>query len=195
MNDPTREALPEEDLRPVLEAILIVSPTPVTVEALSEATGVDAALVEETLTRLENDFNGGGEQPQRGFTLRQVEGGWRFYSRAEYAPWVGRFVTGEHMATLSQAALETLAVIAYRQPVTRSQVSAVRGVNVDGVVRTLLARGLVEEEGVGGGGAGLLHTTDLFLEKMGLESLGDLPPLAPHMADPSEAGALAEELL
>lgn len=195
MNDPTGEVLLEGDLRPALEAILIVSPSPVTAEALSEATGEDVALVEKTLVQLAQDFDGEQGEPRRGFELRQVEGGWRFYSRAEFAAWVGRFVTGDHMATLSQAALETLAVIAYRQPTTRSQVSAVRGVNVDGVVRTLLARGLVEEEGVGGGGAGLLHTTALFLEKMGLESLEDLPPLAPHMADPSEAEALAEELL
>lgn len=188
------EPLEERDLAPALEAILMVAVDPVHPAALSEATGCELALVEETLHNLRRDYDGGDGSVRRGFELREVGGAWRLYSRPTWAPWVGKFVLGDHMATLSQAALETLAVIAYKQPVTRSQVGAVRGVSVDGVVRTLVARGLVEESGETAAGAGLLRTTTLFLEKMGLSSLGELPPLGPHVAGPSEAVQIASEL-
>ncbi|MDQ4086356.1 MAG: SMC-Scp complex subunit ScpB, partial [Actinomycetota bacterium] len=123
----------------------------------------------------------------RGFDLREVGGGWRFYTRAEYAPVVERFVLEGQQARLTQAALETLAVVAYRQPVSRARVSAIRGVNVDGVMRTLVTRGLVEEAGSDTEtGAVLYRTTSYFLERMGLRSLDALPdiaPLLPDMAD------------
>ena len=118
----------------------------------------------------------------RGMELRRVAGGWRLYSRTDFAPWVRRFVQEGQTAKLSQAALETLAVIAYRQPISRARVSSIRGVNVDGVVRTLRTRGLVvEAQEPGESGATLFETTPLFLERIGLESLADLPPIAPHL--------------
>ncbi|MGA5704443.1 SMC-Scp complex subunit ScpB [Peterkaempfera bronchialis] len=129
----------------------------------------------------------------RGFDLRPVAGGWRFYSRAGCAPAVDRFVLDGQQARLTQAALETLAVVAYRQPVSRSRVSAVRGVNCDGVMRTLVQRGLVEEMGTEPEtGAILYRTTHYFLERMGLRGLDELPELAPFLpeADDVEAESL-----
>ena len=121
---------------------------------------------------------------QRGFDLREVAGGWRFYTRAECAPVVERFVSDGQEVRLTQAALETLAVVAYRQPVSRARVSAVRGVNCDGVMRTLVLRGLVEEAGSDTEtGATLFQTTSYFLERLGMASLADLPDLAPFLPD------------
>ena len=120
----------------------------------------------------------------RGFDLREVGGGWRYYARVEAAPYVERFVLDGQQARLTQAALETLAVVAYKQPVSRARVSAIRGVNVDGVVRTLVARGLVEEAGADTESqATLYRTTSYFLERMGMQSLDDLPELAPYLPD------------
>jgi segregation and condensation protein B len=119
--------------------------------------------------------------------LRQVAGGWRLYTRADCAPYVERFVLDGQQARLTQAALETLAVIAYRQPVTRQRVSAVRGVNVDGVVRTLVARGLVVEAGPDEEtGATRYRTTNYLLERLGLQSLDELPSLAPLLPELDE---------
>ncbi len=119
-----------------------------------------------------------------GIDLREYSGGWRFYTRDVYAPIVERFVMDGTQTRLSKAALETLAVVAYRQPVTRARISAVRGVNVDGVVRTLLARGMIEEEGADADTGGTLYrTTEMFLERMGLASLEDLPSLGPLLPD------------
>ena len=130
---------------------------------------------------------------RRGFELREVGGGWRFYSRPALAPVVQRFVLDGQTARLTQAALETLAVIAYRQPVSRARVSAVRGVNVDGVVRTLTTRGLVTEVGTDETtGATLYGTTTTFLERMGLGSLDELPALAPYLPDADVLDELAE---
>lgn len=118
----------------------------------------------------------------RGFELRKVGGGWRFYSRSEFAPVVQAFVLEGQTSRLSQAAMETLAVVAYRQPVTRARVSAIRGVNVDGVIRTLVARGLVAEvDRDPVSGALLYATTPYFLEKLGLDSLEELPQISPHL--------------
>ena len=135
----------------------------------------------------------------RGFDLREVAGGWRFYTRSEFAPVVEKFVRDGQEVRLTQAALETLAVVAYRQPVGRAQVSAVRGVNCDGVMRTLSLRGLVEEAGTDQEtGAILFRTTSYFLERLGLASLDQLPELAPFLPDqlddepeagPSRAGS------
>jgi segregation and condensation protein B len=119
-----------------------------------------------------------------GFELREVAGGWRFYTREDYAPLVERFVSDGQEVRLTQAALETLAVVAYRQPVSRSRVSAVRGVNCDGVMRTLVLRGLVEEAGTDSEtGAILYRTTGYFLERLGLPSLDELPDLAPFLPE------------
>ncbi|WP_230210786.1 SMC-Scp complex subunit ScpB [Streptomyces kaniharaensis] len=126
----------------------------------------------------------------RGFDLRQVAGGWRFYSRAACSPAVDRFVLDGQQARLTQAALETLAVVAYRQPVSRSRVSAVRGVNCDGVMRTLVQRGLVEEAGSEPEtGAILYRTTNYFLERMGLRGLDELPELAPFLPEVDDVEA------
>jgi segregation and condensation protein B len=120
----------------------------------------------------------------RGFDLREVAGGWRLYTRDEYAPLVERFVRDGQEVRLTQAALETLSVVAYRQPVSRARVSAVRGVNCDGVMRTLVLRGLVEESGTDtDSGAILYRTTGFFLERLGIASLDDLPDLAPFLPD------------
>jgi segregation and condensation protein B len=122
-----------------------------------------------------------------GFDLRRAAGGWRLYTRPEYAPYVERFVLDGQSVRLTQASLETLAVVAYKQPVTRSRVSAIRGVNCDGVMRTLVTRGLIEECGIEGEtGAYLYRTTPLFLEKLGLNSVDQLPPLAPFLPDDVE---------
>jgi segregation and condensation protein B len=130
------------------------------------------------------------DETGRGFELRRIGGGWRYYTREEHAAVVARQVTEGQQARLSQAALETLSVIAYSQPVSRGRVSAVRGVNVDGVIRTLLARGLIAEAGRDEeSGAALFATTGYFLERMGLVSLDDLPPLAPHLPDVAELEA------
>ena len=132
------------------------------------------------MRRLAADYTATG----RGFELREIAGGWRLYTRAECAPIVERFVLDGQHARLSQAALETLAVVAYRQPVSRSRVSAVRGVNCDGVMRTLTMRGLVEEAGVDvETGATLYRTSSFFLERLGMSSLEELPPLAPFLPD------------
>jgi segregation and condensation protein B len=121
---------------------------------------------------------------QRGIDLRKVGGGWRFYTRDKFAPYVEKLLLDGQRARLTRAALETLAVIAYRQPVTRQRVAAVRGVNVDGVIRTLLARGLIEETGTDHDTGGFLfRTTELFLERIGLSSLDDLPPIAPLLPE------------
>jgi segregation and condensation protein B len=120
----------------------------------------------------------------RGFDLRRAAGGWRFYTRADYSSYVEKFVLDGQQMRLTQASLETLAVIAYKQPVSRSRVSAIRGVNCDGVIRTLITRGMIEECGTDpDSGAHLYRTTTLFLEKLGLDSVEQLPPLAPFLPD------------
>ncbi len=177
-------------LAAALEAVLMVVDEPVTELALATALELPVDTVREQLVALEAGYTAS----ERGFTLRQIAGGWRFYSRAELAPVVEKFVLDGQQAKLTQASLETLAVIAYRQPVSRSRVSAVRGVNVDGVVRTLVSRGLVEEVAdPGDGGAALYATTPYFLQRMGLDSLDDLPALAPYLPDADVIDELVEE--
>lgn len=165
--------------RAALEAVLMVADEPISAIRLAAVLGLPTGEVEDVLAELAEEYRA----QLRGFELRQVADGWRFYSAAPYADVVGRFVLDGQTARLTQAALETLAVIAYRQPVTRGQVSAVRGVNVDSVVRTLGARGLVHEVGTEPSGAVLYATTPYFLERMGLTSLDELPPLAPYLPD------------
>jgi segregation and condensation protein B len=167
-------------LHTALEAILMVVDEPVGEVLLAQVTERPTDEVAAALRELAAEYDAAG----RGFELREVAGGWRFYSRASCAAYVERFVLDGQQARLTQAALETLAVIAYRQPVSRARVSAVRGVNVDGVVRTLLARGLVEEAGADGeSGATLYRTTTYFLERLGLRSLDELPELAPFLPE------------
>lgn len=176
--------------RSALEAVLMVVEEPVTELELASALELPVEDVRGHLLALEEDY----AAAQRGFTLRNVAGGWRMYSRPDYAPVVERFILDGQQAKLTQASLETLAVIAYRQPVSRSRVSAVRGVNVDGVVRTLLSRGLIEEvEDTGESGATLYRTTTYFLQRMGLSSLDELPPLAPYLPDADVIDELIEE--
>ncbi|MCL3862038.1 SMC-Scp complex subunit ScpB [Actinotalea sp. K2] len=165
-----------------VEAVLMVADEPVPAVQLASVLGLPTDQVEEILERLAAEYRGAQGRP-RGFVLRNAGQGWRFYSAPAHADVVGRFVLDGQTARLTQAALETLAVIAYRQPVTRGQVSAVRGVNVDSVVRTLAARGLVGEVGTEPSGAVLYATTSYFLERMGLTSLDELPPLAPYLPD------------
>lgn len=167
-------------LRAAIEAVLLVVDAPVDATTLAQVCERPRAEVEATLEELAEEYAAEG----RGIALREVAGGWRFYTREECAAVVERFVRDGQQTRLTQAALETLAVVAYRQPVSRSRVSAVRGVNVDGVMRTLLTRGLVEEAGTEQeSGAVLYRTTNLFLEKLGLNSLSELPELAPLLPD------------
>jgi segregation and condensation protein B len=167
---------PLPPLRQCLEAILLVVEEPVAEVVLAQITERPRDEVAAVLQELSREYT----EQQRGFDLRQVAGGWRFYTRASCAPLVEKFVLDGQQARLSTPALETLAVVAYRQPVSRSRISAVRGVNCDGVMRTLLTRGLVEEAGADAeSGAILYRTTTYFLERMGMQSLDELPELAP----------------
>lgn len=167
-----------------LEAVLMVADEPIPALRLATVMALPTARVQQLLVELAAEYRGERGGRPRGFELREVGGGWRMYSGTAYADVVGRFVIDGQTARLTQAALETLAVIAYRQPVTRGQVSGVRGVNVDGVVRTLTARGLVREDGTdASSGAVLYRTTGYFLERMGLTDLDELPPLAPYLPD------------
>jgi len=177
-----------DTLAPALEALLMLATEPMTAAELAQATGEPEADVEQALAGLARFY----EETGRGFELRHLGGGWRYYTRSEHAELIASWLLEGQRGTLSQAALETLAVVAYLQPISRGRVSSVRGVNVDGVMRTLTARDLVaevarDEET----GARLFGTTAYFLERMGLNSLDELPPLAPHLPD---AGALEAEL-
>ncbi len=167
-------------LRASLEAIMLVADEPVSEVVIAQVLERPRAEVAGALRDLAATYAG----EQRGFDLREVAGGWRYYTREECAPVVERFVSDGQEVRLTQAALETLAVVAYRQPVSRARISAVRGVNCDGVIRTLVLRGLVEEVGTDPEtGAILFATTGYFLERLGLASLEDLPDLAPFLPD------------
>lgn len=170
----------EAALAAALEALLLVVDAPTDEPTLAAALDQPVERVRPALHGLAAAY---GTQA-RGLDLRRTGEGWRFYTRETYAPYVERLLLDGQRARLTRAALETLAVVAYRQPVTRARVSAVRGVNCDGVLRTLLTRGLVQEAGVDENTQGtLFRTTELFLERLGLSSLEDLPPLAPLLPD------------
>lgn len=174
--DLTPEPLDDDEFRSALEAMLLIVDAPAPVELLADALRDSPARVERALLAMSAELSARAS----GIDLRFVGDGWRFYTRSEYAPYVERMLLDGARSKLTRAALETLAVVAYRQPVTRTRVSAVRGVNVDGVMRTLLARGLIAEAGVDPETNGTQYrTTELFLERIGLASLTDLPPLAP----------------
>lgn len=196
------EAIPG-GVKSAIEAILAVAEAPVSVKELSAALIVSDRAVEHALDQLYREYNGEesgyGEDENRvapeprGFQLRNIAGGWKLYARDDFAPWVARFVTRSKSATLSKPAYETLAVIAYRQPVTRARVASIRGVNADAAIRQLLQRQLIREAGrEAGTGATLYETTELLLAKLGLNSLEELPALAPFLPDDTEAAVLAE---
>ena len=167
-------------LRASLEAILLVADEPVPEVLLAQVLELPRGEVAAGLRALAAEYTADG----RGFDLREIAGGWRFYTREDCAPLVERFVRDGQEVRLTQAALETLAVIAYRQPVSRARVSAVRGVNCDGVIRTLVLRGLVEDSGTDPEtGAILYRTTGYFLERLGMASLDELPDLAPFLPE------------
>lgn len=196
------EAIPG-GVKSAIEAILAVAEAPVSVKELSAALIVNERAVEHALDQLYREYNGEesgyGENENRvapeprGFQLRNIAGGWKLYARDDFAPWVARFVTRSKSATLSKPAYETLAVIAYQQPVTRARVASIRGVNADAAIRQLLQRQLIREAGrEAGSGATLYETTELLLAKLGLNSLEELPALAPFLPDDTEAAVLAE---
>lgn len=171
-----------------IEALLMLATEPMPAAELAQAVGEPTAVVEECLAELVAFY----EETGRGFELRNVGNGWRYYTRREHADVIAGWLLEGQRGTLSQAALETLAVVAYLQPISRGRVSAVRGVNVDGVMRTLATRDLIEEVGRDEvSGARLYATTSYFLERMGLTNLAQLPALAPHLPD---ASALEAEL-
>ncbi|MFK0008644.1 SMC-Scp complex subunit ScpB [Paenarthrobacter sp. NPDC090520] len=189
------EALPG-GAKAALEAVLMVIDEPATAEELAAGLNVTVAVVDDLLQEIRREYSGytvkapdvdadgfaAASNAPRGFELRNIAGGWRIYSRPDFAHIVGRFVLEGQTTRLTQAALETLAVIAYRQPVSRARVSAIRGVNVDSVVRTLTQRGLIEDAGNDPeSGAILYRTTSYFLERMGIGSVADLPQLSPHL--------------
>ena len=180
---PSRSAGDPPPLRPALEAVLMVADQPLDGLTLAQAVGHPPPDVDAALHELAAAYTA----ESRGFDLRYVAGGWRFYTRESLASVVERFVVDGQQARLTQAALETLAVVAYRQPVSRGRVSAIRGVSVDGVMRTLVSRGLVEESGQDPDtGAMLYRTTSYFLERMGLSGLDALPDLAPFLPDSTD---------
>lgn len=175
------------DVARELEAVLMVADTPQSAVELASALDVPVSDVTAAIHSLVADFNGEHEGPQRGFELRDVGGGWRLYVRADYDPIVAKVIQDQTPAKLSTAAMETLAVIAYKQPVTRGQVSSIRAVNVDSVIRTLLNRGLIREAHTDPEtGAIFYATTDLLLTELGIESLEQLPPLSPLLDDGHE---------
>lgn len=187
----TDQELPAPSLGAALEALLIVAVEPQSTVELAEATRHPVDEVEARLKELAQEY----AAQERGFALREVAGGWRYYTSESCSGMVERWVLDGQQARLTQAALETLAVIAYRQPVSRARISAVRGVNVDGVLRTLQSRGLIEEAGTDPSSQAILfRTTPYFLERMGIASLEDLPDLAEHLPDLAELEAVIESV-
>ena len=180
-----------DEIRGAIEALLLVAEVPLSTELLSEVVDLPVADVERTLHSISDDLNARSS----GIELARVGDGWRYLTRAKYAPHVERMLTDASRSKLTRAALETLAVVAYRQPVTRARVGAVRGVNVDGVMRSLLARGLIAEAGSDDQThATTYRTTELFLERLGLSSLEELPPIAPLLPETDVIDELNESL-
>jgi segregation and condensation protein B len=165
----------QDESRRALEAIIMVADHPADPAVLAQLVELSPAAVEEILVQVAESY----EQENRGFRLVKVAGGWRYQSHEDCSAYVEQFVLTGQTARLSAAALETLAIVAYKQPTSRAQVAAIRGVNVDGVMRTLQQRGYIDETGrdVGPGQASLFGTTALFLERLGLNSLDELPSL------------------
>lgn len=177
-------ALSEQELRGAVEAILMITDAPISLLAIAAALETPVNLVRTMVQQLQADYNGENGTSQRGFELREVGGGWRVFVRQDFDWAVRMFVANESPSKLSQAALETLAVIAYKQPVSRGQVASIRAVNVDSVVKTLLSRGLITELFTDSEtGAINYGTTSLMLELLGINSLDDLPMISPYLPD------------
>lgn len=172
------------DVERALEAILLVADEPLGVVSLATALGVPVPAVRQSIERLVADYDGEAGGPRRGFELREVGGGWRLYVRADHDEVVRDFVLTQNPTRLSQAALETLSVIAYKQPISRGAIASIRAVNVDSVVRTLLGRGLITEAFTDAE-TGAIHyaTTDLLLTQLGINSIDELPPISPLLTD------------
>ena len=182
--DELTPVVPEDSLSAAIEALLMVADQPLSLLALAQATGNPLDRVRVAVEALRADYAGEADGPVRGFELREVGGGWRVYARSDFDDIVRSMLHDDSPQRLSQQALETLAVIAYKQPVTRSQVSAVRAVNVDSVMRTLVARGLITEHSTDPEtGAIFYETTPLLLEYLGIDSLEQLPPISPLLDD------------
>ena len=173
-------AVTDEELAPALEAILMITDAPVSLVALATALERPVNIIRVAVNALKESYDG----QNRGFELREVGGGWRIYVRQEFDWAVRMFIANENPTKLSQAALETLAVIAYKQPISRGQVASIRAVNVDSVVKTLLNRGLITELYTDSE-TGAVHfgTTDLMLELLGINSLDELPRISPYLPD------------
>lgn len=185
---PEQLELSAEDVKPAMEAILMATDQPLHSADFARVLDCPVTEADRLLTELADEY----DAQHRGFELRRTARGWQFASRAEFEGVVSRFVTDGQTARLSQAALEALAIIAYKQPVTRAQVAAIRGVNSDGVIRSLSVRGLIREAGTDPESkATLLATSGLFLDYMGIESLAQLPPLAPFL--PAQSAANSDE--
>ncbi|MHC5796677.1 SMC-Scp complex subunit ScpB [Lacisediminihabitans sp. FW035] len=179
------------DVERGIEAILMIADEPQTLVSLATALGVPVAAVRQSIERLVADYDGHeGASIRRGFELREVGGGWRIYVRGEYDDVVRDFVLTQNPTRLSQAALETLAVIAYKQPISRGAIASIRAVNVDSVVRTLLGRGLITEAFTDSE-TGAIHyaTTDLTLAQLGINSIDELPAISPLLSDGSDGFA------
>jgi segregation and condensation protein B len=175
------------DIERSIEAILVVADEPQSLVSLATALNAPVPAVRQSIERLVADYNGESDGPRRGFELREVGGGWRLYVRADHDELVRDFVLTQNPSKLSQAALETLAVIAYKQPISRGSIASIRAVNVDSVVRTLLGRGLITEAFTDGE-TGAIHyaTTDLLLSQLGINSLDELPLISPLLEDGAE---------
>jgi len=194
MSDPTQPDQDKiDDTRRAIEAILLVSDQPVEPSVLAQLLETPLETIENICEELSAEYR----QQNRGFVLHQVAGGWRYQTHIDQAPYVERFVLSGQVARLSAAAMETLAIIAYKQPISRNQVSAIRGVNCDGVARTLESRGYIEDVGrdPGPGRAVMYGTSALFLERLGLASVDDLPPLGQFVPDTDIVEALETTLL
>jgi segregation and condensation protein B len=175
---------PTVDVARAIEAILMVADEPQSIVSLGTALGVPVKQIKAAVANLVADYDGANGGVQRGFELREVAGGWRIYVRAEFDHVITDFVLTQNPTRLSPAALETLAVIAYKQPITRGQISSIRAVNVDGVVRTLVSRGLITEVTTDAEtGAVLYGTTDLLLTQLGINTLDEMPAIAPLLPD------------
>jgi segregation and condensation protein B len=184
------EAPPAKDTHRSLEAVLFVAAEPVSSTVLAQLVDSDRAAVEAALSRMSDEYERAGS----GIVLRNVAGGWRLFSHPSASPVVEKFILSSRHGRLTKAALETMAIVAYKQPVTRHQVAAIRGVNSDGVLSALVDRGLLEEVGrdEGPGRPLLFGTTPEFLERLGIASIGELPSLAPLLEEPEREGTSAD---
>ncbi len=190
VEDLINDELNAPSLKAALEAILMVIDEPVKIEILAQITNTPIDDVEKELLAISYQLT----ESQSGYLLKQVAGGWRYYTNEACWPVVEKFVKEGQPAKLTQASLETLAVVAYKQPVSKGRISAIRGVNVDSVIRTLVNRGLIEEAGIEHESQSILYkTTSYFLERLGINDLSQLPPVADYLPDMSALDDLIED--